>query len=280
MGNNSIRDTINKEDQISTIRLLLSADYNHKLQIIVVEGPDDCLFCSMVLDKINVQESFSGKHGVYEIVDFFNDKRVIGICDLDYDTGKLPEKIFYYDYSCLEMMMVSNDKTFESVYTANCIGWKSPLEARDYMLSGLAYLSRFRKINSVEGLGINFNGISISSAFNQETGLLDNQTILEQLNNCNKNPNSLCCIENIDKSDYRETSNYYDITQGHDFLRYFQTVCANFPRFRKDIPNTTTLLKEFVLAFKTEFISTDLYGRLAQYGVIDSEYHDVQVLDE
>lgn len=65
MGSNSIRSVLTKNTQISTIRLLLAADIYHEKRIIVVEGADDVLFCEVVLEWTDIQESFSGKQAIW-----------------------------------------------------------------------------------------------------------------------------------------------------------------------------------------------------------------------
>lgn len=81
--------------------------------VIIVEGEDDISFFNGKLSSnVDIRESFSGKRGVLEIVSLFSDSRVIGVCDVDYDTGTPSPQILYYDYSCLEMMLISSDSAF------------------------------------------------------------------------------------------------------------------------------------------------------------------------
>ena len=56
-----------------------------------------------------------------------------------------------------------------------------------------------------------------------------------QLLDCNLNNakiNELLKIIVNDDS-ISEENDYYDITQGHDFLGYLQSICSYFPRYKK-----------------------------------------------
>lgn len=72
MGTNSIHSNLSKEDIIADIRLTLSADFEHAKTVVVVEGEDDVVFLNGKLrSDVDIHESFSGKHGVKEIIDYF-----------------------------------------------------------------------------------------------------------------------------------------------------------------------------------------------------------------
>lgn len=75
---------------------------------------------------------------------FPDEKRVIGIRDKDYQTKKRFERIFYCDYCCCEMMLVSDDETFEKL-AVNFYRGKLPYSKLRYeILSKLFYLSVVR----------------------------------------------------------------------------------------------------------------------------------------
>lgn len=93
MGKNSIQSNLTKDDLIAEIRLTLGADFKREHTVIIVEGEDDISFFNGKLSSnVDIRESFSGKRGVLEIVSLFSDSRVIGVCDVDYDTGTLLRK--------------------------------------------------------------------------------------------------------------------------------------------------------------------------------------------
>lgn len=117
MGKNSIQSNLTKDDLIAEIRLTLGADFKREHTVIIVEGEDDISFFNGKLSSnVDIRESFSGKRGVLEIVSLFSDSRVIGVCDVDYDTGTPSPQILYYDYSCLEMIDSHTTKAGLPVY--------------------------------------------------------------------------------------------------------------------------------------------------------------------
>ena len=80
-----------------------------------MEGEDDINFLRPFLaDNVYVYESYAGKSGVEFIVGeyFATNLRVIGIRDRDYQIMPISDKIFYYDYGCMEMMIFKNDDIF------------------------------------------------------------------------------------------------------------------------------------------------------------------------
>lgn len=118
---NSIRNNLSKSDIISTIRMSMAADIKNEMTFIIVEGYDDVAFMrNKIAENSTILESFSGKEGVREIVEFFNNINVIGICDRDYDYAYQNNMVFHYDFSCLEMMMIKNDNVFNQ-YQVNFI---------------------------------------------------------------------------------------------------------------------------------------------------------------
>ena len=114
---NSIRDELDKNYVITEIDNMLKYPTKEKPSIIVVEGQDDIKFFEKVKnDSIILYESYSGKNGVKEIVEHFNSVKVIGVCDRDYeDPTKNSDKIFYYDFCNLEMMMLSKDVVIKNL---------------------------------------------------------------------------------------------------------------------------------------------------------------------
>ena len=161
MQSNSILNNLDKDTTISEIKLQLDADIEKKNVFIVVEGQNDitCL-CKFFSDNVVLSESFSGKQGVEEIVSFFNNSRVIGIRDRDYKLEQESNKIFYYDFCCLEMMLINCDEVFKNL----CIEYydvkHSYLNFRLFLLSKLKKISLTRKFNEILFWGINFKIIN------------------------------------------------------------------------------------------------------------------------
>lgn len=278
MGQNSIRCNLSKEDIIAEIRLTLSADFEHKKGIVVVEGEDDILFFNGKLHPdIDLRESFSGKCGVEEIVCYFSDDRVIGICDIDYDSRSTCPQMLYYDYSCLEMMLISNDSVFSSFFYAYYQGSKSPQEIRLQILSNLKWLSLYRKLSSNNRWGVRFNGLSIAKAFNQDNQTIDITNLLGQIHTINPglishNRGQLELLSKVCRGEYA-LEQYLLITQGHDFLYCFQALCESSKRLKGKSPSVEELFRALLCSCHHEnFSEFELYQSLishqATYGVL------------
>lgn len=271
MGQNSIRCNLSKEDIIAEIRLTLSADFEHKKGIVVVEGEDDILFFNGKLHPdIDLRESFSGKCGVEEIVCYFLDDRVIGICDIDYDSRSTCPQMLYYDYSCLEMMLISNDSVFSSFFYAYYQGSKSPQEIRLQILSNLKWLSLYRKLSSNNSWGVRFNGLSVAKAFNQENQTIDITNLLGQIHTINPglishNRGQLELLSEACRGEYA-LEQYLLITQGHDFLYCFQALCKSSKRLKGKSPSVEELFRALLCSCHHEnFSEFKLYQSLISY---------------
>jgi hypothetical protein len=280
MGHNSITSNITKEDIIAEIRLTLSADFERKKCIVVVEGEDDYLFFNGKLDSdTEVKESFSGKIGVQEIVDSCSDYRVIGIRDHDFDTLSSSSQMLYYDYNCLEMMLISQDPAFYQFCCAYYIGAVKPLDVRLQLLDGLKWLSFYRKLNSDNGWGINFQGISISRAFDPNSKTIQITNLTDQIKRTNPNKvsdisNQLIAVTNASNTPC-DLDGYLCITQGHDFLFHFQTLCEAVRPYKSKSPGAAELFRALVCSYnKEDFSNSALYQTLTDY----QNQHNLRIL--
>ena len=270
MGANSIHSNLSKDDIIADIRLTLSADFKHEKTVIVVEGEDDIVFFNGKLHPdVDIHESFSGKQGVKEIVTFFSDDRVIGICDTDYDQPSQCPQLLYYDFSCLEMMLISKDSVFRPFFYTYYHGKFSPDEVRLQLLFDLRWLSYCRKLSAERDWYIKFNGISITAAFKQETKMLDIPILISQLSRINpgfiENRERLQAISVECRKDC-PIEQCFLITQGHDFLHYFQAFCEAVHHTKRKLPGVSELFRSLVCAYRKEdFMDSTLYRSLCEY---------------
>lgn len=271
MGQNSIHCNLSKEDIIAEIRLTLAADFDHKKGIVVVEGADDILFFNGKLHQdIDIRESFSGKRGVEEIVSHFSDDRVIGICDADYDLRNACPQMLFYDYSCLEMMLISNDSVFSPFFYAYYQGPKSPQEVRLQVLSNLKWLSLYRKLSTEHNWDVKFSGISIAKAFNRTSQKIDIANLLGQIRSINSgqtspNRRQLELLSEACKEEYT-LDRYLFITQGHDFLYCFQSLCESTKRLNRKSPGAGELFHSLLCSCHYEnFLESELYQSLVLY---------------
>ena len=263
MAQNSIRDNIAK------IQLLLDADFHHETPIVVVEGIDDIVFFNgKFKSKVDLKESYSGKVGVYEIVHHFSDNRVVGICDRDYDDICDENRIFYYDYSCLEMMLVSNDEAFRNFFYTYYFGKLHPDDMRILILSDLKWISIYRKLNANRKWGIRFSGISIGNAYNEQQEKLDYSIILSQLKRINPD---LIDYEHeqlrLVSNQYRvsiDYDTYLEITNGHDFFYYFHRICCHHNPVKSS--SYSEMKKGLICSYRLDdFKTSNLYSSLFRY---------------
>ena len=138
------------------------------------------------LRKLVVFDANDGKSGVEFIVGerFATNLRVIGIRDRDYQIAPISDKIFYYDYGCMEMMIIRNDDVFKNLCAEYYRGEDSIQQLRIDILKELKYLSVIRMYNERETWGKKLKGVSISSAWN---GIekMDKEIILNKINQIN-----------------------------------------------------------------------------------------------
>lgn len=263
---NSIRNNLDKETAISEIRLLLYSDYERKKSFIVVEGEDDCRFFKGKLNEdVDIVESFSGKHGVLEIISEINDNRVIGIRDKDCDPVTEHQRMFYYDYSCLEVMMIMNDMTWQSLCYQFYDGELSIDELRSKIFYDLKWLTLFRKLNSEREWGIRFDGFSYSNAWNENECFFDNELGFIELKNINADKQEerlFQCKTDVDGHlAYFDNDDLPFFTQGHDFINYFKCICDG----RKGII-IKTIGQVLRGAYRLDdFEKSQLYERLTNY---------------
>ena len=277
MASNSIRSNLTKEDIISDITLCMGADIDRKNIYLLVEGEDDIrLLHPYISENVLIYESYDGKKGVEVIVNdrFLDNKRVIGIRDRDYQQEPTSEKIFFYDYNCMEIMLISNDDIIDNL----CFEYyKGPLlsrELRNCILNELKILSVIRKYNETKQCGIILKGLSANQGFNTETEKMDNDVIVRKVNQMNGNFISEQILSDI----YDEVSGvwsqeqlYYG-TQGHDFCTLFATICNNY---RKRGIKPIEVQASARCTFRwSDFVKTKLYLSVKEY----SQVHSLKIL--
>ena len=266
---NSIRDNITKDEIIAEIRMELDADITHSLSVVVVEGIDDLTFFrGKLAQNVDIKESFSGKIGVKEIVEFFSDNRVLGVCDRDYDSAYENERIFFYDYSCLEMMMISNDSALSSFCHTYYRGDEQPNMVRIHVLEDLKWVSCYRKLSAQNAWAIRFTAINYSTSFDDHLRKIDYSIIMRQLKNSNPGFVDRDHVQLQQVSDLCRTINCVEdllpITNGHDFLHYFQRLCCSYDLHCSS--SSDDMFRGLVCAYRIEdFMLSNLYSTIKAY---------------
>ena len=132
---------------IAEIKLRLSYPNN---RIVIVEGFSDYIVLSNLFDsKIHVLQPYckGNAEKIMGQIDYSH-KNIIAILDRDYDPLSSDDRIFYYDFCNLEMMLVHNDELFEN-FCNGAVSSKSAIEYRDFVLKQLKPLSALRLFNSM-----------------------------------------------------------------------------------------------------------------------------------
>lgn len=261
MGN-SIRDNLSKTDIINEIRLTLSTGKD--LIVFLVEGKDDIDFMNLFINKdVLVRESYSGKKGVAEILEFFQtNSSVIGICDRDYDNNP-KEGIFYYDFSCLETMLLSNPSVYDHVSKVINVNSFTTEE----ILKKLLVLSLARKVNYEASLGINFNGIRIIL---NDDYCINYSCIIDILKRSNPEIPNICELlqcNSIDNcvEEYSVEDLLY-ITQGHDLFSLLQRIHEKKSQYKSDLLAEKAIKKCIFSGYRfSEFSMTSLYQEITRY---------------
>lgn len=268
MGNNSIRSSLTRDDIISDIILSIGADIKRENVYVLVEGQDDIsLIYPYLSENVLIYESYDGKSGVEVIVEnyFAENDRVIGIRDRDYQIDAATERMFYYDYGCMEMMLVSNDDVFNNLCFEYYRGEMESKMLRSNLLNQLCFLSTIRMYNEREQWGLVLKGISVNQAWDSEQFMVNDDIIIDKVNKMNNNfidSHILLLLQNENSSawTYEKCLLY---TQGHDFFTLFATVCNQYKK--KGIKHTDVEASARCIFRWSDLIKTELYAKIGEY---------------
>ena len=262
---NSIRDNLDKTDTISEIKLLIGS--RQDIVCVLVEGKKDNKVLRFLLSKkVVLIESFGGKRGIIEILrDYYsNEKRVIGIRDCDYCDRNNDYNCFYYDFSCLEMMIVSIKSCYYRVFSFFVDSNESDADSFLFdCFNHLRIISKVRQLNEIFHWKMNLTKVNISSLCDEDTSTM-NQNIINQVNRCNPD-NKIDSIRlNMLKSypDYSKRNDFLNAINGHDFIKYFNWYC----RMGGNNISIKEIEDSLYCAFgPNEFKETSLYTSILEY---------------
>lgn len=196
-----------------------------------MEGEDDLkLLRKFFGENVILYESYCGKNGVKEIINhpIIDDFRIIGIRDKDYLIDNIHNRILFYDFCCLEMMLISVDEVFKSIYHEFYYGNMNVRELKEKILNKLIILSHLRKENELNDYKILFKGLSLVNYSNDNSYLNYNKLaddLKERSSSCN-----ICIKELIENMESEFTKPFtltqlLDVTNGHDFITIFKNEC-------------------------------------------------------
>ena len=221
---NSILDNLTPSDIISEIKLLMTA--NKDELFLLVEGLDDVkLFRPLFSEKVHLIKSGS-KTNVDNIVSAIKNNRIIGIRDKDYSKKPKLKRIFYCDFCCAEMMIISFKDCFERLYCDFYNGKELTQNLKLTILKQLEFISKLRMLNEQNTWNIKFDGIKVNRLYNKDIDIM-NIGIVDEINK--HNPSNI-----LDKSRLNLLHNLpvltnenelLYITNGHDFIMLFSKIC-------------------------------------------------------
>lgn len=266
MGN-SIKDCLTPEDTISEIKLIQSG--NKKCACVVVEGESDMAVLHYLLNNaVNIFQSYGGKREVDRIVNFFNCPNILGIRDRDYAISEPAWNIFFYDFCCLEMMIVSSDNCFGKMASVFCRS-ENLHSLRASCLNKLCFLSNLRKLNEINHWNLNLSKIS-PGKYEPEDDPLDaliteikarNQEISD-LDGKIRKARTICT---------RRQQDQLNITNGHDFISVFWFLAQSHGTNCSINDITRSLYTSYE---KSEFKHSILYSKLHAY----QTYHNLIIV--
>ncbi|MCL2195212.1 MAG: DUF4435 domain-containing protein [Oscillospiraceae bacterium] len=267
MATNLVRENRTADEIKNEIKLTLSARQGNPV-FIIVEGKDDVdFFKDLTAEEVILYKSPAGKPDVYRIVESFSEASVIGVCDRDYDEQSPPEKIFLYDYSCLEVMLVSNGNVCSNVFRVLHIPSATTLLS---LMKQLRWLSCLRKLNCLHEWGMRFSGLSISNVFVDL--VFDKDKLIASLRQQNNNDalvdDSCSAIIAFQENKICNEADLAGITQGHDLIQLIQCYHAHYAKKNKRNPLKIDAIKTSIytayFAAKA-FESSALFGHIGTY---------------
>lgn len=260
-NSNSIKKELTSERIINKIRLQKSANSNEKF--IIVEGEQDKkLLKSFFHEDVNIEESYSGKMGVYKIIRRYqNEKDIIGIIDRDYEIQEEYKKIFFYDFNSMEIMIINCDEIFENLCNEYCN--ENFKDLREKIFNNLKYLSIIRKSNVEKSWELNLKRLSIQNCYNE--GKLNKIKIITEIEKRKENQNRID-TEYIERKYEEKWTNedYLLFTRGHDFLELFKII-SNENNIKSKI-NIWDIESSLRVSYRMEdFMKTSLFRKIKKY---------------
>ena len=283
MGANSILTNLTAENTVSEIKLLLGADYAKKKTVVLLEGEDDLkVFRFLVSKEVTLIKAYGASTTVDKLMPqhFADEKRVIGIRDRDYQEKKKFERIFYCDYCNCEMMLVSDDETFEKTTVNFYRGKLLPLQLRREILEKLFPLSVIRKCSERFRWALRISNTDLAKIISPRFKPTRKQTVdfVNSYNHRNPiTPEKEKRLNHFKPSG--RTEDYLMITNGHDFIEAFRIYCtesaanSNKRRSISDKMLSGALRCSYSLS---AFQKTQLYSELKAYG----DEHNLNIVRE
>ncbi|AGV73437.1 DUF4435 domain-containing protein [Lactococcus cremoris] len=273
MSSNSVFDAVTSDSIANEIIMTLNA--KPKTPIIVVEGIDDInLLKTVKSEQTIILESSTGKSGVFEIIEKCErviNRNVIGICDRDFDVQKNSEQenIFYYDYSCLEMMVFSNDGVYKKVLEQ--IDVDVDENSRCKVLHRFESITILRKCNFENGSGLNFKGVTLSKLISSEERKIILDELIKMIDSCTpkvdfNKKEKIYMKARLEAREDRTEGELLNLTQGHDFIEILRDL--NNKSTRKKVSEDTIRRIMNSAYTLSAFMKTKLHSSITDYSTL------------
>lgn len=272
MSANSIFSNLTAENTAAEISLILSADYKRKKTVILLDGEDDVkVFRFLVSRDVTLIKAYGASTTVDKFMpeNFPDEKRVIGIRDRDYQEKKKFNRIFYCDHCCCEMMLVSDDETFQRVAVNFYRGKLSPEKLRYELLKKLFYISALRLCSDRYRWALRISDTDLNKIVNPRLTPGKNAAVAFVNAYNPKNKVDGARLKKLDAvRDTGRLEDYLDITNGHDFVEALRIYCAeSSSQNKRRSVSDKTLAGAIRCAYSLHaFENTRLYAELKLYG--------------
>lgn len=268
-----MREHLNADDTINTIRLELRHPAGKEFLWVLVEGEtDQKLYAKLIAGRnTKVEMVFGGVENLRKAVSTLiqETQQVLGIRDADFLHLNGQEEsitcLFLTDCHDTEMMLLFCDTAFESIVSEYISSRRTDFQIlRRDLLESLTFLGAIRWVNSTESLELNFKGISLASFYSAANLTLDKVKCIKEIEN--RSPNRIRTVQTEEfEVEISDLSDLYNLCNGHDFEKAFALhVNAKYPRVKgiKD----EDIGKALRMAYRKEdFATTKLYESLKNW---------------
>jgi len=238
-----VRQYLDENDTIGTIRLEVGHPAESKTVWILLEGDSDLRLYRKLIDGNNAevrQVYYSGSSGLTALKKALkvlreDDQidRVIGIRDADFlhlnDEEENTSCLFITDYHDIEMMTIASDSTFEAVVAEYCGNRLHDYpELRDSILKSIRFIGGIRWYNDKHSCGYNFKGLGFGKYYDSEELELKQQECVDDINE--RSPGKTGDAEVAAVNGMIATvDDLLNLCNGHDFTKAFALfVTANY----------------------------------------------------
>jgi len=263
---------LSENDTIGEIRQSSRHPIGKTYMWVLVEGITDQKLYTKLLDcettKVEIVHGAGVKalRNVMQILVKESD-RVIGIRDADFlrldRQQETTERLFITDTHDAEMLMLACDTVFQHLLCEYIPRESSQfLMLREKLLSSLAFLGGVRWLNSLEDLGLRFEGIGLGGFYDAANLQLDKIRCIQNVET--RSPNKKRSIQEQEiNHQISGITDYFNLCNGHDAVKGLALyITSKSDKGVKDVE----LERALRIAYRKEdFATTALYSELKKW---------------